>query len=77
MTGPAGNPDREELRRLYLAGTIEGVAIVNADAAACTACRALGERAYLPWELPELPVASCISPRGCRCGTEAMFTVVE
>lgn len=67
----------EELRRLYLEGAIEGVALVNLDALSCATCRSLGERVYLPWVLPALPIAGCTSTRGCRCRAEPAFTVAE
>ena len=77
MAGASRDPDRAELRRLYLDGTIEGVALVNADDAACATCRAAGDAMYLPWELPALPIAGCASAGGCRCRAEPSFTVVE
>jgi hypothetical protein len=58
-------------------GAIEGVALVNADSLACETCRLLGDRMYLPWELPQIPVPGCTSGVGCRCHAEPAFTVVE
>lgn len=77
MSRPSASADPDELRRLYLDGVIEGVALVNADALSCETCRTLGDRLYLPWELPALPIPGCTSVRGCRCRVEPAFTVAE
>jgi len=71
------DPDPDELRRLYMDGVIEGVALVNADANSCETCAAVGNQTYLPWELPKLPIPGCTTQGGCRCRAEPQFTVVE
>ena len=62
---------------MYLDGGLEFVALVNADSLACEACRAVGDRGYLPSRLPLLPFRGCSAPRGCRCHYEPSITVVE
>lgn len=74
MTSPY---DLDELRRLYHDGVIDGVALVAADATACTACTAVADRVYLPAQLPPLPIDGCASAGGCRCRYEPSFTVYE
>lgn len=64
-------------QELYLDGTIDGVALVAADANACPACLAISDRSYLPFGLPALPIEGCSRPRGCRCRYEANVTVYE
>jgi hypothetical protein len=68
---------RDELQRLYHDGVIDGVALVATDANACAACAAVADRVYVPAHLPELPVAGCSMPGGCRCRFEPSFTVYE
>lgn len=67
----------ERLQELYLAGVIDGVALVAADADACPTCLAVTDRLYLPTHLPPLPIAGCAAPGGCRCRYEPSFTVYE
>jgi hypothetical protein len=67
----------ERFQVMYLDGTIEFVALVNADSLACEACRMLGDRGYLPSALPRIPVRDCTSPGGCRCRYEPSITVIE
>ncbi len=66
-----------ELQELYLAGGIDGVALVAADATACEACSELADRVYLPTRLPPLPIDGCTRPGGCRCRYEPSVTVYE
>lgn len=66
-----------ELQAMYLAGGIDGVALVAADATACPACLAVSDRVYLPTRLPLVPVEGCTSPGGCRCRYEPSVTVYE
>lgn len=72
---------REELiarfQRLFEEGAIEGVALVAADANACSACAAATDRVYAPRKLPTLPIAGCRAKGGCRCRYEPVVTVVE
>jgi hypothetical protein len=68
---------RDELQRLYHDGVIDGVALVAADANACTACTEITDRVYVPAQLPEVPVLACTRARGCRCRHEPSFTVYE
>ncbi len=78
MTGPGD--DRTEIERfqeLYLAGVIEGVALVAADAEACPACLVVSDRLYLPTRLPRLPIEGCDRLAGCRCRYEPSVTVYE
>lgn len=76
-----GPPDAEgriaALQAMYLAGQVEGVSVVAADATACEACRAVADRTYVPARLPRLPLSDCTRPGGCRCGYEALTTVYE
>jgi hypothetical protein len=53
------------------------VSVVARDALACPACAAVGDRGYVPWDLPPLPVEGCVRPGGCRCRYEHAITVVE
>lgn len=66
-----------EFQRLFDEGTIEGVAVVAADAEACATCGAVADRVYAPRKLPRLPIEACTSARGCRCRYEPAVTVVE
>ena len=68
---------RDELQRLYHDGIIDGVALVAADATACETCAAVADTTYVPSQLPEVPVAGCTRPGGCRCRHEPSFTVYE
>ena len=68
---------REVLRRLYLAGGCEFVSVIARDELACALCAGLADRGYVPWELPELPIAGCVRTGGCRCAYEPAITVVE
>lgn len=68
---------RGEFDRLYREGIIDGVSLVAADAEACRICRAVTDRAYTPWELPDLPISGCTAPGGCRCRYEPNVTVYE
>ncbi|MEX2548033.1 MAG: hypothetical protein WD830_09635 [Chloroflexota bacterium] len=65
------------MQTLFLDGVIDGVALVAADANACSVCAEVTDRAYLPTQLPRLPIYGCTSARGCRCRYEPGFTVVE
>lgn len=65
------------LQELYLAGQIDGVALVAADATACAACLAVADRVYVPHRLPRLPIPGCERAGGCRCRHEPSFTVYE
>jgi hypothetical protein len=67
----------EELQELYLAGGIDGVALVAADATACSACLELADRVYLPSRLPQVPIEGCTRSGGCRCHYEPSVTVYE
>ncbi len=67
----------EELQAMYLAGAIEGVALVAADASACPACLAVTDQAYMPSRLPRVPLDGCTAPGGCRCRYEPAVTVYE
>jgi hypothetical protein len=67
----------DELQELYLAGGIDGVALVAADATACATCLDLSYRVYLPSRLPRLPVEGCTRSGGCRCRYEPSVTVYE
>lgn len=71
------DPRIEELQQLYLAGGIDGVALVAADATACPACLGLADRIYLPSRLPHLPIEGCTRSGGCRCRYEPSVTVYE
>ena len=82
MSVPEAGDTRQEqaittLQELYLAGQIDGVALVAADATACAACLAVADRVYVPVRLPRLPIAACGRPGGCRCRHEPSFTVYE
>lgn len=66
-----------ELQELYLAGGIDGVALVALDATACPACLAVADQLYLPTRLPRLPIEGCTRPGGCRCRYEPSVTVYE
>jgi len=66
-----------ELQEMYLAGGIDGVALVAADSTACEACLDLADRMYLPTRLPALPIEGCSRPGGCRCRYEPSVTVYE
>jgi len=75
---PPDAPDRRPaFERMYRDGTIDGVSLVAADATACDACTALADRSYLPSRLPDLPIAGCTRPGGCRCRYEPNVTVYE
>jgi hypothetical protein len=77
---PAGEPPHasiDMLQGLYLAGVIDGVALVAADANACPACLPVSDRVYVPTGLPPLPVPGCTAQGGCRCRYEPSFTVYE
>jgi hypothetical protein len=67
----------DELQQLYLAGGIDGVALVAADATACSPCLELADRVYLPSRLPRLPIDGCSRAGGCRCRYEPSVTVYE
>lgn len=71
------DPRIDELQALYLAGGIDGVALVAADATACATCLGLADRVYLPSRLPPLPIEGCTRPGGCRCRYEPSVTVYE
>jgi hypothetical protein len=58
-------------------GAIEGVAVVAADANACSACTVLADRVYVPRKLPRVPIEGCTGRGGCRCRYEPAVTVVE
>jgi hypothetical protein len=73
----AADPQLARFQELYLDGGIDGVALVAADADACPACLALTDRSYIPSGLPELPLAGCERPSGCRCRYEPNITVYE
>ena len=78
MSGqPLRDPCIRELQELYLAGGIDGVALVSADATACEACGALADRVYMPSQLPLLPIGGCTRAGGCRCRYEPSVTVYE
>lgn len=78
MSGqPLRDPRIRELQELYLAGGIDGVALVAADATACEACGALADRVYMPSQLPLLPIGGCSRAGGCRCRYEPSVTVYE
>lgn len=82
MNVPEAGDTRQEqaittLQELYLAGQIDGVALVAADATVCAACLAVADRVYVPVRLPRLPIAACGRPGGCRCRHEPSFTVYE
>jgi hypothetical protein len=62
---------------MYLDGRIDGVSLVAADSTACAACLELADRAYLPSQLPRLPIGSCSRGGGCRCRYEPNITVYE
>jgi hypothetical protein len=64
-------------QEMYLGGGIDGVSLVAADSNACPTCLAITDRAYIPSGLPELPIAGCTSPGGCRCKYEPNITVYE
>ena len=64
-------------QRMYLDGGIDGVSLVAADSNACTACLAVTDMAYIPSQLPPLPLAGCTAPSGCRCRYEPNITVYE
>jgi hypothetical protein len=72
---------REQLvarfQELYLAGDIDGVAVVAADSTRCAACAEFDGQMYTPSTLPTVPVAGCTRASGCRCRYEANFTVYE
>ena len=71
------DPALARLQAMYLEGGIDGVALVAADSGACPTCLALTDRSYLPSGLPELPIAGCSRPGGCRCRYEPNVTVYE
>lgn len=75
--GDALDAQVAELQELYLAGGIDGVALVAFDATACPACLAVADQLYLPTRLPPLPVEGCTRPGGCRCRYEPSVTVYE
>jgi len=64
-------------QELYLNGTIDGVSLVATGSDACGACLAVTDRAYLPSQLPALPLDGCTDARGCRCRYEPNVTVYE
>ena len=66
-----------QLQELYLAGGIDGVALVAEDATACPACLEVSDRLYLPTRLPPVPIEGCTRPGGCRCRYEPSVTVYE
>jgi hypothetical protein len=67
----------DRYQEMYLAGGMEGVALVAADTNACPACAALADQMYLPSRLPPLPIAGCTAASGCRCRYEPSVTVYE
>lgn len=71
------DPRIASFQELYHAGTIDGVALVAADATVCSTCAEVSDRVYLPSRLPRLPVVDCVRPGGCRCRYEPSFTVYE
>ncbi|MGH2489954.1 MAG: hypothetical protein ACRDF9_00460 [Candidatus Limnocylindria bacterium] len=77
----AAGQARDELiarfQRLFEEGAIEGVAVVAADANACSACTVLADRVYVPRKLPRVPIEGCTGRGGCRCRYEPAVTVVE
>ena len=73
----AADPQLASLHALYLDGGIDGVSLVAADSTACPACIAVSDRAYLPLELPPLPIVDCSRAGGCRCRYEPNITVYE
>ena len=77
MTDPAQEQAIDAFQELYLAGRLDGVALVAADANACAACQAVADRVYVPRHLPRLPIAGCLRAGGCRCRHEPSFTVYE
>ena len=70
-------PEIATFQELYLGGTIDGVSLVAADANACPACLAVTDKAYLPSQLPLLPIDGCTAAGGCRCRYEPNVTVYE
>jgi hypothetical protein len=70
-------PEVARFQALYLDGTIDGVALVAADATACETCLAVTDRSYLPSQLPSLPITGCARAGGCRCRYEPNVTVYE
>jgi len=74
---PGSHDDVSRFQQLYTDGLIDGVALVAADANACSACTELADTLYLPGRLPEIPIVSCATDGGCRCRYEASFTVYE
>jgi hypothetical protein len=71
------SPEHARFQELYLDGTIDGIALVAADANACEACLTVTDRSYIPSGLPLLPIAECTRPGGCRCRYEPNVTVYE
>jgi hypothetical protein len=71
------DPQLARFQAMYLDGGIDGVALVAADARACSACLGLTDRSYIPSGLPALPLAGCSRPGGCRCRYEPNVTVYE
>ena len=71
------DPQLASLQEMYLGGGIDGVALVAADASACSSCLAVTDRSYLPSGLPALPIAGCTGAAGCRCRYEPNVTVYE
>ncbi len=72
-----GDPQLAAFQAMYLDGGIDGVSLVARDANACLACMAITDIAYIPSALPELPIAGCTAPSGCRCRYEPNVTVYE
>jgi hypothetical protein len=70
-------PQIATFQELYLGGTIDGVSLVAADSNACPTCLAVTDQAYLPSQLPLLPIDGCTGPGGCRCRYEPNVTVYE
>jgi hypothetical protein len=67
---------RPILARLRLAvragGAIAGVRIL-AGPASCPACRAVSGIVFDPEQAPEIPIAACTGPAGCRCAYAAVM----
>lgn len=71
------DPQLATFQAMYLDGGIDGVALVAEDANACPTCLQLTDRSYIPSGLPDLPLAGCTGPDGCRCRYEPNVTVYE